>query len=123
MFLYLRLSITLLHSSLLFQLLCVHYLSPHLLVFIFPFPLQLLAFFIPFSLFFCSTYQAAKQKESSHAQLKALSQQSESACRELTEVLGRLAQRDEELHRREVELMEARQRLLTLEQEAREVCG
>uniref|UniRef100_A0A3B3CRL5 Centrosomal protein 128 n=1 Tax=Oryzias melastigma TaxID=30732 RepID=A0A3B3CRL5_ORYME len=65
--------------------------------------------------------EAAKQKESSHAQLKALSQQSESACRELTEVLGRLAQRDEELHRREVELMEARQRLLTLEQETREV--
>uniref|UniRef100_A0A8C7ZDV8 Centrosomal protein 128 n=1 Tax=Oryzias sinensis TaxID=183150 RepID=A0A8C7ZDV8_9TELE len=61
-----------------------------------------------------------KQKESSHAQLKSLSQQSESACRELTEVLGRLAQRDEELHRREVELMEARQRLLTLEQENRE---
>uniref|UniRef100_A0A3P9MJ30 Centrosomal protein 128 n=1 Tax=Oryzias latipes TaxID=8090 RepID=A0A3P9MJ30_ORYLA len=65
--------------------------------------------------------EAAKQKESSHAQLKSLSQQSESACRELTEVLGRLAQRDEELHRREVELMEARQRLLTLEQENREV--
>ncbi|XP_035534954.1 centrosomal protein of 128 kDa isoform X2 [Morone saxatilis] len=65
--------------------------------------------------------QAAREKESSHAQLKALSQQTEAARRELAEILGRLAQREEELHRKDVELSETRQRQLLLEQEIREV--
>ncbi|XP_023285893.1 centrosomal protein of 128 kDa [Seriola lalandi dorsalis] len=65
--------------------------------------------------------QAAREKESSQAQLKALSQQTEAAHRELTEILGRLAQREEELHRKDVELSETRQRQLSLEQEIREV--
>ncbi|XP_034555607.1 centrosomal protein of 128 kDa isoform X2 [Notolabrus celidotus] len=65
--------------------------------------------------------QAAREKESSQAQLKALSQQTEAARRELGEILGRLAQREEELHRKDVELSETRQRQLSLEQEMREV--
>lgn len=65
--------------------------------------------------------QAAREKQSAQAQLKALSQQSEAARRELADVLGRLAQREEELHRKDVELSESRQRHLSLEQEAREV--
>ncbi|XP_029281434.1 LOW QUALITY PROTEIN: centrosomal protein of 128 kDa [Cottoperca gobio] len=65
--------------------------------------------------------QAAREKESSQAQLKALSQQTEAARRELAEILGRLAKREEELHRKDVELSETRQRQLSLEQEIREV--
>ncbi|XP_078029821.1 centrosomal protein of 128 kDa isoform X2 [Epinephelus lanceolatus] len=65
--------------------------------------------------------QAAREKESSQAQLKALSQQTEAARRELAEILGRLVQREEELHRKDVELSETRQRQLSLEQEIREV--
>ncbi|XP_067427620.1 centrosomal protein of 128 kDa-like [Thunnus thynnus] len=65
--------------------------------------------------------QAAREKESSQAQLKALSQQTEAARRELAEILGRFAQREEELHRKDVELSETRQRQLSLEQEIREV--
>ncbi|XP_029352740.1 centrosomal protein of 128 kDa isoform X2 [Echeneis naucrates] len=65
--------------------------------------------------------QAAREKESSQAQLKALSQQTEAARRELAEILGRLAQREEELHRKDMELSETRQRQLSLEQEIREV--
>ncbi|KAM6915010.1 centrosomal protein of 128 kDa [Xenentodon cancila] len=65
--------------------------------------------------------QASREKESSQAQLKALTQQTEAAHRELAEVLGRLAQREEELHRKDVELSEAHQRLLSLHQEIREV--
>ncbi|XP_028460410.1 centrosomal protein of 128 kDa [Perca flavescens] len=65
--------------------------------------------------------QAAREKQSSQAQLKALSQQTEAARRELAEILGRLAQREEELHRKDVELSETRQRQLSLEQEIREV--
>ncbi|XP_026197572.1 centrosomal protein of 128 kDa isoform X2 [Anabas testudineus] len=65
--------------------------------------------------------QAAREKESSQAQLKALSQQTEAARRELGEILGRLAQREEELHRKDVELSKTRQRQLSLEQEIREV--
>lgn len=67
--------------------------------------------------------QTAREKESSQAQLKALSQQTEVARRELAEILGRLAQREEELHRKDVELSESRQRHLSLEQEIREVWG
>lgn len=67
--------------------------------------------------------QATKERQSTQAQLKALSQQSEAAHRELTEVLGRRAQREEELHRKDVELSESRQRHLSLEQEVREVWG
>lgn len=70
---------------------------------------------LPFSL------QAAREKESSQAQLKVLSQQTEAVRRELAEILGRLAQREEELHRRDMELCESRQRQLSLEQEIREV--
>uniref|UniRef100_A0A3B4ZPF4 Centrosomal protein 128 n=1 Tax=Stegastes partitus TaxID=144197 RepID=A0A3B4ZPF4_9TELE len=65
--------------------------------------------------------QAAREKESSQAQLKALSQQTEAARRELAEILGRLAQREEELHRKDVELSETQQRQLSLQQEIREV--
>ncbi|XP_078130958.1 centrosomal protein of 128 kDa isoform X3 [Sander vitreus] len=65
--------------------------------------------------------QAAREKQSSQAQLKALSQQTEAARRELAEILGRLAQREEELHRKDVEMSETRQRQLSLEQEIREV--
>ncbi|CAL8314041.1 unnamed protein product [Lota lota] len=65
--------------------------------------------------------QATKEKEGSQAQLKALTVQTEAVRRELTEVLGRLAHREEELHRRDVELSEAHQRHLSLEQENREV--
>ncbi|XP_037305567.2 centrosomal protein of 128 kDa isoform X1 [Pungitius pungitius] len=65
--------------------------------------------------------QVARVKESAQAQLKALSQQTEAARRELADVLGRLAQREEELHRKDVELSEIRQRHLSLEQEIREM--
>ncbi|XP_032398417.1 centrosomal protein of 128 kDa isoform X2 [Etheostoma spectabile] len=65
--------------------------------------------------------QAAREKQNSQAQLKALSQQTEAARREFAEILGRLAQREEELHRKDVELSETRQRQLSLEQEIREV--
>uniref|UniRef100_A0A3Q3EJA2 Centrosomal protein 128 n=1 Tax=Labrus bergylta TaxID=56723 RepID=A0A3Q3EJA2_9LABR len=65
--------------------------------------------------------QATREKESSQAQLKALSQQTEAAHRELAEILGRLAQREEEHHRKDVELSETHQRQLSLEQEIREV--
>lgn len=65
--------------------------------------------------------EAAGEKESSQAQLKALSQQTEAARRELAEILGRLAQREEELRRKDVQLSESRQRQLSLEQEIQEV--
>uniref|UniRef100_A0AAZ1WVM9 Centrosomal protein 128 n=1 Tax=Oreochromis aureus TaxID=47969 RepID=A0AAZ1WVM9_OREAU len=65
--------------------------------------------------------QAAREKENSRAQLKALSQQTEAARRELAEILGRLAQREEELHRKDVELSETHQRQLSLQQEIQEV--
>ncbi|XP_054618195.1 centrosomal protein of 128 kDa-like isoform X2 [Dunckerocampus dactyliophorus] len=65
--------------------------------------------------------QVAKEKESSQTQLKALSQQAEAARRELAENLRRLAQREEELHRKDVEMSETCQRQLALEQEIREV--
>ena len=68
-----------------------------------------------------SPLQAAREKESSQAQLKVLSQQTEAARRELAEILGRLAQREEDLHHKEVELSKTRQRQLSLEQEIREV--
>ncbi|KAM9703298.1 centrosomal protein of 128 kDa isoform 2-T2 [Menidia menidia] len=65
--------------------------------------------------------QAAREREASQAQLKALSQQTEAARRELADILGRLAQREEELHRKDVELSETQQRLLSLQQEMWEV--
>ncbi|XP_077409259.1 centrosomal protein of 128 kDa isoform X2 [Vanacampus margaritifer] len=65
--------------------------------------------------------QVAKEKEGSHTQLKALSQQAEAARRELAENLQRLALREEELHRKDVALSESCQRQLALEQEMREV--
>ncbi|XP_077366285.1 centrosomal protein of 128 kDa isoform X2 [Festucalex cinctus] len=64
--------------------------------------------------------QVAKEKEGSHTQLKALSQQAEAARRELAENLQRLALREEEVHRKDVALSESCQRQLVLEQEIRE---
>ncbi|KAF7667018.1 hypothetical protein LDENG_00081530 [Lucifuga dentata] len=64
--------------------------------------------------------EAAKEKEGSNAQLKVLSQQTEAVRRELTETLGHLAQREEELHCKELELSETRQHQMSLEQELRE---
>lgn len=78
-----------------------------------------LVLLLPLSL----SLQAAREKENSQAQLKALSQQTEAARRELAEILGRLAQREEELHRKDVELSETHQRQLSLQQEIREVWG
>lgn len=94
--------------------------------FIFPLILSLsLPPSLPPSIFPAPSFslQAAREKGSSQAQLKALSQQTEVARRELAEILGRLAQREEELHRKDVELSESRQRHLSLEQEIREVWG
>uniref|UniRef100_A0A3B5LKE4 Centrosomal protein 128 n=1 Tax=Xiphophorus couchianus TaxID=32473 RepID=A0A3B5LKE4_9TELE len=51
---------------------------------------------------------------------RALSQQAEASRRELGEALGRLSQCEEELHRKGVELSEAHQRQLALQQEIRE---
>ncbi|XP_014000491.2 centrosomal protein of 128 kDa isoform X1 [Salmo salar] len=65
--------------------------------------------------------QACKERELSQAQLKAFSQQTEGVRRELAEVLGRLAQSEEEVLRKDVELSETRARHLGLEQEVREV--
>ncbi|XP_056150776.1 centrosomal protein of 128 kDa [Lampris incognitus] len=65
--------------------------------------------------------QATKEKESSQTQLKALSLQTEAVHRELTDVLSRLAQREEELHRKDMELSETRQRHLSIEREIQEV--
>lgn len=64
--------------------------------------------------------QACKERELSQAQLKAFSQQTEGVRRELAEVLGRLAQSEEEVLRKDVELSETRARHLGLEQEVRE---
>ncbi|XP_054900104.1 centrosomal protein of 128 kDa-like isoform X2 [Poeciliopsis prolifica] len=65
--------------------------------------------------------QVSRENECSQAQLKALSQQAEASRRELGEALGRLAQREEELHCKSVELSEAHQRQMALQQEIREV--
>uniref|UniRef100_A0A3P9PZK3 Centrosomal protein 128 n=1 Tax=Poecilia reticulata TaxID=8081 RepID=A0A3P9PZK3_POERE len=65
--------------------------------------------------------QVSREMENSEAQLKALSQQTEASRRELGEALGRLALREAELHRKGVELSEAHQRQLALQQEIREV--
>ncbi|XP_034018593.1 centrosomal protein of 128 kDa-like [Thalassophryne amazonica] len=65
--------------------------------------------------------QATREQESARAQLKVLSQQAEAARRELAEILSRLAQREEELHRKDVELNKTRQRHLTLERQLQEV--
>ncbi|KAJ3606593.1 hypothetical protein NHX12_026114, partial [Muraenolepis orangiensis] len=65
--------------------------------------------------------QATREKEGSQAQLKTTTVQTEAVRRELTEVLGRLAHREEELHRRDVGLSEAQQRHLSLEQENQEL--
>lgn len=67
--------------------------------------------------------QAARANEGSQAQLKALSQQTAATRRELDEILGRLAQREEELHSKDVELSDNRQRQSSLEQEIQEVWG
>ncbi|XP_030626766.1 centrosomal protein of 128 kDa [Chanos chanos] len=58
--------------------------------------------------------QASKERES------VLSLQAEGARRELADVLGRLAQREEDVRRRDVELSETRARLLSAEQELRD---
>uniref|UniRef100_A0A3Q0S4L4 Centrosomal protein 128 n=1 Tax=Amphilophus citrinellus TaxID=61819 RepID=A0A3Q0S4L4_AMPCI len=63
-----------------------------------------------------SQFLTDKEKGNAQAQLKALSQQTEAARRELAEILGRLAQREEELHRKDVELSETHQRQLSLQE-------
>lgn len=65
--------------------------------------------------------QALKERDSIQAALQAMSQQADALRKELADVLGRLAQREEEARRREVELGEARALCRGLEQEAREV--
>ncbi|XP_010880803.2 centrosomal protein of 128 kDa isoform X2 [Esox lucius] len=65
--------------------------------------------------------QACKERDLAQAQLKALTQQTEGVRRELADVLKCLAQSEEGLHRKDVELSESRARLLGLEQEVREV--
>lgn len=98
-------------SSLLLAFFFVRHLPPlHLSFFIFFFPPAL-------------SLQAARANESSQAQLKALSQQTAATRRELDEILGRLAQREEVLHSKDVELSDNRQRQLSLEQEIQEVWG
>uniref|UniRef100_A0A3Q2YDA0 Centrosomal protein 128 n=1 Tax=Hippocampus comes TaxID=109280 RepID=A0A3Q2YDA0_HIPCM len=62
-----------------------------------------------------------KAAKVSQGQAFALSQQAEAARRELAESLQRLAQREEELHRKDVALSESRQCQLAREQEIREV--
>lgn len=84
-----------------------------------PLHLSFFIFFFPPAL----SLQAARANESSQAQLKALSQQTASTRRELDEILGRLAHREEVLHSKDVELSDNRQRQLSLEQEIQEVWG
>uniref|UniRef100_A0A3Q2FJ21 Centrosomal protein 128 n=1 Tax=Cyprinodon variegatus TaxID=28743 RepID=A0A3Q2FJ21_CYPVA len=57
-----------------------------------------------------------QEDKAQKAQLKALSQQTEAARRELGEILRRLTQREEEIHRKDVELSETRQRQLLLQE-------
>ncbi|XP_051954772.1 centrosomal protein of 128 kDa-like [Xyrauchen texanus] len=56
----------------------------------------------------------SKERES------VLSQQAEGACRQLADALGRLAQREEDVRRLDVDLAEARSRLVALEHELRQ---
>ncbi|XP_051510658.1 centrosomal protein of 128 kDa-like isoform X2 [Myxocyprinus asiaticus] len=56
----------------------------------------------------------SKERES------VLSQQAEGACRQLADALGRLAQREEDVRRLDVDLAEARSRLIALEHEIRQ---
>ncbi|KAG9347262.1 hypothetical protein JZ751_004829 [Albula glossodonta] len=65
--------------------------------------------------------EACKERDAHQVALQALGQQAEALRKELSDVLGRLAQREEEVRRQEVELSEARALRLGLEQEAREV--
>ncbi|KAG7461196.1 hypothetical protein MATL_G00207450 [Megalops atlanticus] len=67
------------------------------------------------------TRQACKERDGLQVTLQSLSQQAEALRKELGEVVGRLAQREEDLRRKEVELSDTRARQLALEQEAREV--
>lgn len=122
----LRLSVTLSHALIIIvrALLCTpspsssSFVILHSSFFSLPLPGSF-SLLLPLSL----SLQAAREKENSQAQLKALSQQTEAARRELAEILGRLAQREEELHRKDVELSETHQRQLSLQQEIREVWG
>uniref|UniRef100_A0A672IYP6 Centrosomal protein 128 n=1 Tax=Salarias fasciatus TaxID=181472 RepID=A0A672IYP6_SALFA len=76
----------------------------------------------------CRRLQKALEEETAQARLHSdkrnkwilmqILQQAEAARRELAVVLGRLAQREEELHRKEVELSESLQRCLALQQES-----
>ncbi|KAJ8356568.1 hypothetical protein SKAU_G00193620 [Synaphobranchus kaupii] len=67
------------------------------------------------------TRQALKERDGHQVALQVLGQQAEALRKELGEVLGRLAQREEEVRRQGVELNEAKALCLGLEQEAREV--
>lgn len=107
-------------SSSLYTIFLLFFICHSSFTFFFSLPLPVsFSLLLPLSL----SLQAAREKENSQAQLKALSQQTEAARRELAEILGRLAQREEELHRKDVELSETHQRQLSLQQEIREVWG
>ncbi|KAJ8274831.1 hypothetical protein COCON_G00094560 [Conger conger] len=67
------------------------------------------------------TRQALKERDGLQVAQQVLSQQAEALRKELADVLGRLAQREEEVRRQELELSEARSHCRGLEQEAREV--
>ncbi|XP_036405977.1 centrosomal protein of 128 kDa-like [Megalops cyprinoides] len=67
------------------------------------------------------TRQACRERDGLQVTLQSLGQQAEALRKELGEVVGRLAQREEDLRRTEVELSDTRARQLALEQEAREV--
>ncbi|KAG5847016.1 hypothetical protein ANANG_G00121190 [Anguilla anguilla] len=64
--------------------------------------------------------KALKERDGLQVALQTLSQQAEALRKELAEVLGRLARREEDARRLEVELSEAKALRLGLEQEARE---
>ncbi|XP_035278334.1 centrosomal protein of 128 kDa-like isoform X2 [Anguilla anguilla] len=65
--------------------------------------------------------KALKERDGLQVALQTLGQQAEALRKELAEVLGRLARREEDARRLEVELSEAKALRLGLEQEAREV--
>ncbi|KAJ8270008.1 hypothetical protein GJAV_G00109270 [Gymnothorax javanicus] len=66
------------------------------------------------------TQQAVKEKDSHRVALQSLGQQAEALRKELGEVLGRLAEREEEARKKEAQLSEAKTLCQGLEQEVRE---
>ncbi|KAL4630347.1 centrosomal protein of 128 kDa isoform X1 [Arapaima gigas] len=65
--------------------------------------------------------QAIKEKEGLQAQLRAFGQQAEGLRKELEEALNKLALREEELRRRDEDLIESQARCQALEREVQEV--